>query len=223
VSLEFWVGTAGGETGKDEILEGTSAAETERSSLTRRHAEPEPGPEPYHSPDPTSWLDSRFFSRLGKRQSTSDGARRKEKKGCPPNPFDVCHPQITPPKPPCQKTKAQLELEYILQLQKQEMGNSSNMRPTPQPDMVCNEGPPENHEHGDGSECPNDVGKPCPRNRVVGACCGLGEGYLSAYGIEKKTEFRIMYKAKNLTFEASHLISTFDTENDLNICNHHRL
>jgi hypothetical protein len=48
-------------------------------------------------------------------------------------------------------------------------------------------------------ECPEDPEK--VPNRHIGPCCRLGPGYLSAYGVNAKTDFRIIYRAKNLTYE----------------------
>lgn len=60
-------------------------------------------------------------------------------------------------------------------------------------------------------ECPEDPEK--VPNRHIGPCCRLGPGYLSAYGVNAKTDFRIIYRAKNLTYEVIFPSEIVDWEN----------
>ncbi|CAG0915111.1 unnamed protein product [Notodromas monacha] len=63
------------------------------------------------------------------------------------------------------------------------------------------------------ADCEEEETKDLVPNKCVGACGRLGPGYLSAYGVNTKTEFRIIYRAKNLTYEVIFPSEIVDWEN----------
>ncbi|CAG0916036.1 unnamed protein product, partial [Notodromas monacha] len=116
--------------------------------------------------------------------------RKREKSSCPQNPFDVCKPRKCKARPTtcAPRTKEDEELEHILAMERQEMGL---------PEDPCDP----SLEPTTETPCTTP---PCPAkipNRKIGPCGRLGPGYLSAYGVYAKTEYRVIYRAKNLTYE----------------------